>query len=188
MSGIKSLEDLRQRCRVDEQTKCWVWAGGTSVTKGYEVAYANYSPDGESATRKQMPAARAAWIASGRKAEKGRIVYRCCETKLCINPAHHKCGSRKEAGDFLAQTNRLKGSEKRIAANFKNRLKQTTSIDRVKAVESAIASGKKRYEIARELNIDLTTIRKISSGRHVYSSGRTLTLKTASIFSFGVAA
>jgi hypothetical protein len=28
MSGIRTLEDLRQRCRIDDETGCWVWADG----------------------------------------------------------------------------------------------------------------------------------------------------------------
>lgn len=188
MSGIRNLEDLRQRCRIDEDSNCWVWGGGTTMIRGSEVAYAHYSPDGIKATSKQMPAGRAAWIASGRKADKGQLVYRCCETKLCINPAHHKCGSRKEAGAFIAQTNRMKNSQKRIAANFKNYLKQATPIEQVRQVEAAIASGKKLYEIAKEMKMDMTTITKISSGRHLHSAGRKPVIKTASIFSMGVTA
>jgi hypothetical protein len=188
MSGIKTLEDIRQRCRIDQDSKCWDWGGGITVIRGSEVAYLHYSPDGTKETRKQMPAGRAAWIASGRKAEKGQVVYRCCNTKLCCNPAHMKCGTKKEAGAFLSESGKFKNQPTRIKANIKSCMKQMIPLERVRAVEHAIASGMLRKDIAAALNINEATITKISSGRHMYSSGRQPVIKQASIFSMGMAA
>ena len=81
MKGILSLEDLRQRCRIDSETGCWLWAGALSANTPRAWFF-----HPEKARFQCMPAARAAWLLA-RGPIGGRVVYHAlCSETICVNP------------------------------------------------------------------------------------------------------
>jgi hypothetical protein len=89
MSGVRTVEDIRDRCYVDELTGCWLWRGATSA-RGYPSLW--------------MPALRRvatlghaiALLQTGRLPAKGVVWYCTCTTKNCGNPMHRAPGTRAD--------------------------------------------------------------------------------------------
>lgn len=91
--GIRTVEGLRVRCRVDELTDCWIWAGaqrrgsavvwmpdlGTSVAMGYAVFYLKH----------------------GKPPPRGARYVPTCGRALCGNPAHRRLGDCSELHTLL---------------------------------------------------------------------------------------
>jgi hypothetical protein len=110
MSGIRTIDDLKDRCRVDEESGCWLW--GASTSEGYPRLWIG---------PKCMTGGRAAWLLSGREIGDKRSVYhvrRC--SSICVNPEHLACGTKAEAGAVLRELGYLRGHAKRAIVNTKN--------------------------------------------------------------------
>lgn len=107
--GVRTLEDLEERCRVDEDTECWHWLGAKNSHQTGMV----YLPE----LRSTKTVVSAALILSGRKPGRGQIGFITCGSPDCCNPAHVKRGTRAEWGAFIAAAKRFHGSPKRVAAH-----------------------------------------------------------------------
>lgn len=119
LGGIRSTEDLRLRCRVDEITGCWHWS--LSVCNGspkvhFSLEGRKYTMHGRRAALclqrgGLMPAAHVAWA------------HRCTSGD-CVNPSHARSGTKAEWGRWLASTGRLRGLPTKIAAADQARAKR----------------------------------------------------------------
>lgn len=87
MTGIRTIEDLRQRCWVDDITGCWHWKGAVTQD-GHPVMW-----------MPQLDKTTTAGVAicvlkTGSTPKKG-VFWRCiCDTRGCANPDHRRPGSR----------------------------------------------------------------------------------------------
>lgn len=115
-----TVEQLQARCIVDPATHCWLWQGGT--TKGRPRIY---TMDYGRIEKRAMTGSLAAWhIAHQAPPLKGRLVYRCCGSKLCVNPAHmREANGHADLNTILGRSGRLKGlhSDLRLQALVKAR-------------------------------------------------------------------
>lgn len=90
MSGIRTLEDLRQRCWVDADTGCWHWRGALDSNKNPSARYP--------ATNKQTSLGVIICnLKTGEGPEPGTCWYCACTTRNCGNPAHRKVGTKGDA-------------------------------------------------------------------------------------------
>lgn len=87
-AGLRTLEDLRQRCVIDDITQCWNYAGG-HATCGLPSLW--FPPLGIRTT----PGVVLCWLETGKRPAKGVVWHRTCESLSCCNPAHRKVGTRK---------------------------------------------------------------------------------------------
>ena len=184
-NGVRSLEDIRLRCKVDDITGCWLWSlcVGTGGTPKVGI------PAGVlRETEHVMSTAKAAWLLSGRKLEAGQVVWRAhCGDHRCVNPDHCKALTRREMRNACGESNREKGSIKRAAVNRATAVSNAVKPDIVAEVEKRLKQGKKQREIAAELTVSRDTVHRISSGKHLYSAGRTAPLlRAASVFTWGM--
>lgn len=87
MTGIRTIEDLRDRCWVDDITGCWHWKGAVTQD-GHPVMWLP-----------QLDKTTTAGVAicilkTGSPPKKG-VFWRCiCDTHGCANPDHRRPGSR----------------------------------------------------------------------------------------------
>lgn len=87
MSGIRTIEDIRQRCSIDE-AGCWVWRRATTTAGGRPAAY--------------LPAiGRVGTIAHALKLINGKTCERSyypakCQNRMCCNPAHQLLLTRSQ--------------------------------------------------------------------------------------------
>lgn len=95
MSGIRSIEDVRARCRVDEDSGCWVWAmayskSGSSCSRVPVAACAALG-------KKSASVYRTVWqLATGRAPIARYVVWPRCRIEGCVNLEHLRHTGRKE--------------------------------------------------------------------------------------------
>jgi len=188
-AGVRSLEQLRQRCRVDEITGCWIWAGAMSVPSNRDCKPTTrvWLPDDSRPGRGSLTTAgRAAWILAGKPIKPGQVVYRVsCHDHECINPGHARAGSRSEMGAHLSASGIHKGSPKRAATNMASTLRMTTPVEVVRQVEALLAAGVMCKDIRVQLGIANNTMTAIKQGRHVHCASRQKLIRGASVFALG---
>lgn len=112
LGGVRTVEDLLQRSRVDEETGCWRW--GLSKLDGAAVVHF-VDADG---VRRKSRGRRAAAILSGKHIPKGHTVFKPlrCTHDDCVNPDHAAVGTRAQEGAAIAKSGRWKNLPTKIAA------------------------------------------------------------------------
>lgn len=183
--GIKTLEDIRQRCWIDPDTGCWVWKGSFSTHKGQRGRPQASIDMGRGKKRRTVSAARLAWVLSGRTIGDEQVVYRAkCTNKACVFPEHGGCRTQADAMAALAKAGVFKPSIAKKRAARIGGLKCATPVETVREIEAMLAAGMTKTAIAAKVNLCTTTILKIARKRHVHSEGATSVLKSGSVFTF----
>lgn len=99
LDGIASLEDLRQRCVIDDETGCWHLrtARGKALPRGERHVLWLHGIGHATATR-------AAWLLSrpGQTLRAGWICFRRCESYDCVAPEHISAAGRKAWGKHMS--------------------------------------------------------------------------------------
>lgn len=180
--GVRTLEDLKLRCRVDELTGCWIWLGGHGGRNG-GVPMTHVSAGVLCESRATMSAMRAAWLLSGREIEPGKLVYRrfTCKSPSCCNVEHLACGGVKL---------KCRSAGKRGSFNTTERLLQLRRIGPVHTPEvvASIADavhvrGLSCDAAAAEFGVDKGAVKRIRRGEHRHQ--RAKVLPGASVFNMG---
>lgn len=99
--GVHTLDDLRQRCNVDEDDGCWRWR----MERVDGSARVHMLVDGK---RTKMSGRRAALILAGKRIPAGHEAYArpACPHTDCVNPEHCRSGTRGDVRRFLASRGR----------------------------------------------------------------------------------
>ncbi len=176
--GIFGLEDIRARCYVNYVTDCWEWRGAASRGRGSCPV-----PVAWSATHgRVMSVLRLAYGWHRNNPPKGKtLVWRTCESKLCVNPKHLKAGTRAEMGAWLEREGRMKGNPMRAAVNRRIRLQRGTTLT-MELAQWARESRQTGVEAAHGL---LCSPQQVSRARRL-ECWRPLA-PSASVFSLGLA-
>jgi hypothetical protein len=170
-----TLEDVRQRCYVDEITGCWHWRGGFSV--GVPRIYAVDPATDEKTATTGMRAVK--MLETGKAIPKGRIVYRCkCRADDCVNPEHLRIGTKSEQGAMLRRTKELRGDPLRALINRNNAAKRGYVKITPALAEEIRRSDEIGVALAKRLGISESTVSRYRNGVRA-----PLTLATASVFS-----
>ena len=149
-------DQLKDRCRVDEITGCWMWAGALSEGKYPRVWQA------ESGKMKAMPGRRAAWLATGKTIPNGWRVYGTCDSLQCVNPAHVACGPVAEFGAQTRAKGSQRGNVRRIAANrATGRKRATLTPEQIAEIQGSAKTGQ---ALAAEYGVSQQTISKARRG------------------------
>lgn len=182
--GVRTLEDLKMRCRIDELTGCWIWGGGHGGRTG-NVPTVALAAGAVCEGRVTMSARRAAWLLSGREIEPGRLVYRrfTCQSPSCCNVDHLACGGVKL---------KCRAAGKRGAFSTPERLLQLRKIGPVHTPETVASiadavhvRGLTCDAAAAEFGVDKGTVKRIRRGEHRHQ--RAQVLRGASVFNMGAA-
>lgn len=112
LGGIHTLEDLRQRCEVEEESGCWLWHGASRRGQAY-VHFVR--PD--TGARAAGQGRRVALLLAGKPAGPKQIAYAraCCPNENCCNPDHAQAGSKAAWGKALAASGKVKGLPTKFA-------------------------------------------------------------------------
>lgn len=115
LGGIRTLQDLKDRCIVDEVTECWHWT--MSVFAGSPRIHM-WTPD----TGKRISARgrRAAlYLQRGQDLPPKNVAFArtCCTNPLCVNPDHARSGTKVQWGAYLSKSGRIKGLPSKCAAS-----------------------------------------------------------------------
>lgn len=143
LGGIRSLEDIRQRCVVEDGTGCWLWKGAVAGT----------TPSMRIAALEASVGAGVAicFFTTGRRPEHGVVWHRTCTTQLCVCPAHRQAGTRKTQMAFQEGIAIRPAHRARIAATKRARSRLTVEL--VEHIRSSEATG---IAVAREVGISVS--------------------------------
>jgi hypothetical protein len=179
--GIQTINDIKDRCRVDEETGCWIWTGAFSDRRTPTVSI---PPGVLREKRYTMSAIRAAFLLAGRRLIGTQVVYRVpsCPTPHCCNPNHHKAGTTAEANRAAAERGAYDTVQRTVWLQ-KIRLRQAIPIEKVRAIEEHIAAGNTAKSASDTFGVCVDTCREIRRGRHFHQ--RPLECKNSSVFSWG---
>lgn len=191
LGGVRKLEDLRNRCAIDDETGCWHWRLAVATSRGGMVPMVHLAAGVLPGVDRPAtaPAARAAWLLSGRRLAPGHVVYRhLCEAKRCINPEHCAAGTRPQALAAVAATGRNRGKPERAVITAKARRSLVKPAEVVRQAEQMFAAGEMQKVVRAQLGLSQKTAAAIRQGRHVHSAARQGLLRGASVFTLGVPA
>lgn len=189
--GVRTLADLRDRCTIDDETGCWNWSLAVATSRGGVIPMVHLAAGVLPGVDRQstVPAARAAWLLSGRTLAPGHVVYRhVCEAKRCINPKHCAAATRPDALAAVAATGRNRGKPQRQVSTALARRCMAKPVDVVRRAEEMFAAGVMQKDVRAQLKLSQKTAAAIREGRHMHSAGRQGVLRGASVFTLGVSA
>lgn len=167
------LDQIKGRCRIDDFTGCWVWAGATSPSNGGltnqpRVWTPDYSKDPSGKTKTVQTGNRAAWHAyTGKPIPTGHRVFKSsiCFNGLCVNPAHLQCGTTGEWGKLVTQKAIWKGQKTRIQANRAiGRTRSTVTPSLAREIQASNETG---VQIATRTGLSYSIVSKVRKGQLV---------------------
>lgn len=116
--GVRKLEDLRIRCRVDQDTGCWHYGGKERRRQAGVVEPRVWLADKRSA----VTVSKAAWLLAGKVVRDGHTIWPRCRTYCCANPAHLLSGTKAQWGAWVADQGHMRGRPERVAVNRRIKL------------------------------------------------------------------
>jgi hypothetical protein len=186
--GVRTLQDIKNRCVIDVETGCWRWSmamsnngkPGSSMTPRVSVPPGVIGPN-----RSTSSTPRVAWLLSGKTLGEKHLVWRTCRCDECCAPHHLIAGTRAQEGVWMARSGHRRGKPDRTAVNLRNMLKMATPPHVVQRVEAMFAQGMLQKEISAATGLRSETLRRIRLGQHVNSSKRQRLVAQASVFALG---
>lgn len=157
---MRTIDEVKGACRVDDITGCWIWTG--AVDRGVPKIHA---PDwsGHNGAMKTQTGQRAVWhITKQRYVPKGWRVYSTCRTPCCLNPEHLKCASQTQWGRDSAASGALKGNIK-VRTHIR-KMSQARSVLTAETYAEIMVSDERPVDLARRLGISAKTVSKAKTG------------------------
>ncbi len=177
--GVRTLDDVRDRCRIDDETGCWVWAMACSGRSPRAHVRAGVIGDKAGVTT----VARLSWVLSGRELAPKHHVYRlaCCGEPLCVNPDHLGAGTRAAMSSAVLARGGYHTAKLQLVRRAGN-LAQALPLETVQAVQRSIEGGASVAAASREHGVHERTASAIAKGRHIHQRPE---VRGASVFSWG---
>lgn len=165
MGGIRSLSDLKDRCRVCDETGCWLWA--QCMTNGAPKVWLT-DKQGTTSMRGRRAAIS---LLNGERLPSNLTTFpaACCKSSECVNPEHVRVGDRKKAGAALAKSGRLKGVPTKTIAAKKTAAKLRKLTD--EAVADIRSSGDSLAVLSARHGVAQNTIWVCRIGRSYKQAG-----------------
>lgn len=165
-AGVRTLEELRDRCKIDEETGCWIYPSSLdSRTNTPRVYIAPGLIDEKVHT---LTARRAGWLLAGRPLDAKLYVY-CAKLfcqAACCNPDHSAVGTRKQMGQRQSKQGRFSGDPTRSIINRGNYMKQAVPPETVQRAKELVEQGAQYKVAAAQLGLHPQTVAKIAKGQH----------------------
>lgn len=112
--AVRTIDDLKDRCYVDEDSGCWHWKQGKTPSGAAAVKVRVRGK------REQMVGRKAAFIlARCQLPPEGHRVFAApfCKSRDCVNPDHCRTGTAAQQGAAIARTGELKRIPSKVRAN-----------------------------------------------------------------------
>lgn len=158
LGGIRELEDLRLRCRVDPDTGCWHFGGKEHRRQAGSVAPRVWF-DGKCTT---IP--KAGWLLAGKPLKEGHNVWPRCRTHCCGNPAHLLSGTKAQWGKWVKDRGFMRGRPERSAINRRIKLQTGQCALTLELVSWIRDSSQTGREIAHALNVSEQVVSRARRG------------------------
>lgn len=157
LGGIRCIEDIRQRCVMDDETGCW----------HLRTARGRVFPKGDGRTQRiwvhgrgAVSATRAVWeLAHGRPVRGDRRAVRTCESYDCANPEHIKALNESQAMS-LHTGKRTPARDEQL-----RRLQQSRRALNAEQVRAILLSDESTRVAALRFGVSQSTIWGVRNGR-----------------------
>jgi DNA-binding transcriptional regulator YiaG len=159
--GIRTVEDIRQRCRIDPFTECWIWGLAHRDNGGAYMSVIHPVTGKASATHGRRAALL---LASGADLPAGVYCYAGpdCRHFDCCNPAHARYSTRAEYGAWQRDSGQLKGKVARVkSAQATAMAQRKLTPEQVNAIRSSLVSDAK---LAATYGVCRKTINNVRNG------------------------
>jgi hypothetical protein len=162
LGGVWSVAALRDRCRINDVTGCWLWGMACDRESGSPTMWIRLR-QGEEPLR--VRGRRGALLLAGVTIPRGHVAYQTpdCKSDLCVNPDHCRVGTKAEWGRFIAESGAGKTPAK-LAANRKIGREKLAKITMEDAREIRV-SNESTYALAKRYGIAQSAIWNIKRGR-----------------------
>lgn len=164
MGGVRDLEDLRERCRVDDITGCWHWGLANSGNGAPSL----WIPE----LRRRLSLGGAVGFLSTGKDPKGQIWHVTCDTPNCGNPAHRSRGTKSSQ---MLRSNALRDPV--VRARITKTIREGSKLSEAEC-EAIRNDPRKLADIAADYGIHLSYVSVIRRG----IARKPLAVKNASAF------
>jgi hypothetical protein len=168
LGGVRTVECLRQRSRVDDDTGCWHW----SLNINQSAARVHFvTPD--TGKRVCMRGRRAAlYLLRGHDIRPGYVAFAAnkCKTIECVNPAHCVSGNRKAHGAWVKRSGIALNLPKKIEAARRTWDTRGRKLTPEQVLEIR-TSAENTYALAKRLGVAQFTVwsaRVGNSHKHVF--------------------
>jgi hypothetical protein len=176
LGGVRDLEDLRKRCRIDDISGCWMWSMSCDLKDGLPRVWVvrNGGPTVMRGRRAAM------YLSTGRDLLPNHRAFQrmTCKSKTCVNPGHTRIGTMEQWGEYIRETGQGRTPAK-TAANRKTGRTKLAKITMEQAREIRVSDAS-TYALAAKYGITQSAIWNIKHGRtwkeHAYG---------ASVFTLG---
>lgn len=158
MTGAALIERIKGRCRVCDETGCWVWSGGVFQNGNGDRYPKIWSP----MLGKSMPGRRAVWLAMGNTIPPGHLVHSTCFNPLCVNPDHIACATKKEAGAIISKSGHMRGRVKRQLAT--RRIGRQRSKLTAEMIAQIMADERSCAKVAADFGISKQLVHRVRRG------------------------
>lgn len=156
MNGILTIEDIRERCVIDEDTGCWIWR--RAVTQGSGgVTPVTHLP----ALRRVVTVMRAVLHLQGVELSSAICAWSTCRVERCCAPAHILHGTKAEYGRAIKASGRYKGLTAYRIGSRKHRKNHTPPEIR-SAIMQSTETGR---VVAVRLGVSESTVSRIRLGK-----------------------
>lgn len=136
LGGIRTLEDLKARCRIDG-AGCWhlFSSRGAPLPRGRQIVWLH--------GRGPMTALRAAYELAfgGYPVPEDRVVYRVCQSYDCVCPQHVRRGTRRQMLAWNAQAGTGRTQRKTAGARASGMARSRLSLELRQWIAESPQSG-----------------------------------------------
>lgn len=175
LGGIRTVECLRQRSRIDPVSGCWHW--GLSLTRGVPILHMVTPDDGR---RIKIRGRRAAlYLQRGKDLGKGQFAFArtCCESVDCVNPEHARSGNKKALVAWALAAGRFTEAHKSEAhASAWDKRGRRLTPEMVREIRS---TDENTHSLARRFGVSQCAVwlaRRGKTHRHVLVGTKTATV------------
>lgn len=183
IGGVRTLSCIRDRCRIDEDTGCWIW-GLMCSSKSESCPVVRFDGMARSVRRVVLQMVEKPVPDGYKVVRRGR-----CHEK-CVNPAHLSALSGSEYIRWMMENTALNGAAHSAARTLALRQRKSVkvkSIERAEEIRVRVANGEDRGVLATEFGISRGHLSRVARGENWVSKG---TRVPASVWGFaaGIAA
>lgn len=162
--GVRTIEDLKNRCSVDELTGCWIWRLSVSLGAPHVTVCLGDK-------KHSMRGRRAALVLVGQKIPPGHqaVARSFCTHAMCVHPDHTRSASTKEAWKLKVASGSLKNLPSKVAAaraqGVKLRKLTDEMVSDIRHSEASVA------ELAKRHNVSGNAVRNVLRGKTYRPAG-----------------
>lgn len=177
--GIRTVDDLKDRCILDDFTGCWHWQGAMRVDRHGKKSPAAYVWDSVRGEARTMTGPLFVLEVAGRRVLGVKMGWRMCLCDDCVNPEHVAGGTRKDFGRWVKSVGAWRNNPARAVANRRSaRERSPITPEIVAEIRASSLTGR---ELAAKHGLKVRHVSHIRCG----TTWKDAVLPGASVFTLG---